>query len=279
MERRNDPCPCGSGKRFKHCHGLLRLSPVATTRKVDFVIAGAQKSGTSALDAYLREHPEICMATRKEVHFFDRDEHFRSENVDYSVYLANFDQASARRLLGEATPSYMFWPPAVARMHRYNSAMKIIMVLRNPVARAYSHWNMERQAGREPLSFHDALLAEVQRARQIAPHEFRRFAYIERGFYARQLARMWQYFPVEQTLVFRSEELRAAPDVALARIAAFLGVADFPRVALKSIHARQYEGEMSPDDKRYLIGVFEQDIRELERLLRWDCSEWLVEDA
>ena len=251
--------------------------------RVSFVVAGAQKSGTSTLEAYLREHPELCLPTRnsllapseqKEVHFFDTQRLFMVEPVDYGPYHARFHPCPPQRLLGEATPAYMYWPPAVERMARYNPAMKLIMVLRNPVARAFSHWNMVRQAWVEPLSFREALRAEPERRRR-RPTQAKRYAYVERGFYAQQLKRVWRYFPVEQTLIFKSEELLGDPNEVLGRIAAFLDIDPFPSVTPKTLHAREYDTTMSDQEKGYLVEVYRDEIRELERLLGWDCSAWL----
>jgi SEC-C motif len=118
IQLRNAPCPCGSGRRFKHCHGQLTGAESASEADaVDFVIAGAQRAGTTALDLYMREHSRVAMATtRKELHFFDHEEHFRTELVDYAAYHANFAPRMPQQLRGDATPSYMYWEPAAARM-------------------------------------------------------------------------------------------------------------------------------------------------------------------
>jgi hypothetical protein len=251
--------------------------------KVSFIVAGAQKGGTTALDHYLREHPELCLPRQVmvagrlsgEVHFFDSDKYFTVEPVDYSPYHASFEPRPSQRLIGEVTPSYMYWPTAAERIARYNPAMKLIVVLRNPITRAFSQWNMSRQNRREPLPFMEALQAEPERRRNLPPKRAKRFSYTERGFYVGQLQRLWQHFPVEQTRVFKSEELLGQPADVLTRIAHFLGIAPFPPLAEKTVHARDYDTPMSVDEKRYLIGVYEQEIHELERLLGWDCSAWL----
>src|SRR5438045_7931309 len=76
--------------------------------KVGFLVVGAQKSGTSALDEYLRHHPELCLPSQKEVHFFDADELFVTDAVDYARYHANFKPQPQHRLMGEVTPSYLY---------------------------------------------------------------------------------------------------------------------------------------------------------------------------
>jgi hypothetical protein len=249
---------------------------MAAPEKVSFIVAGAQKAGTTALDAYLREHPELCLPREKELHFFDTDRFFALEPVDYALYHRAFDPRPPQRLLGEVTPAYMYWPTAAERIARYNPAMQLILVLRNPISRAFSHWNMARQLKREPLAFLDAIKVEPERLRQLPLGRAKRYNYVERGFYVQQLRRLGKYFPSAQMLIFKSEELQAQPAEVLAKIATFLDIAPFPPVEEKTVQAREYQDPMSEEDKRYLIGVFEPEIRELERVLGWDCSAWLA---
>lgn len=246
--------------------------------KVGFMIAGTQRGGTTTLHEYLRRHPEIGMPADKELHFFDDEKLWRAQRPSYATYHAAFPVEPSHRLLGDATPIYMYWEPAIPRIRDYNPAMKLILVLRNPITRAYSHWNHERKAGREPLSFRDALLAEPARAEQERPLQLRYTSYVERGMYARQLARIWANFPAQQTLVLRTDDLRTALASVFVRIATFLGVARFTPAHAIVANAHTYAAPMSPADRRYLIGVFQQEIMDLERLLGWDCSEWLAEE-
>ncbi|HZI83960.1 MAG TPA: sulfotransferase [Casimicrobiaceae bacterium] len=248
---------------------------MTAVKKVGFLVAGAQKSGTSALDAYLRDHPELCLPREKELHFFDKDRLFAVEPVDYAAYHAQFDPRPPQHLLGESTPAYLYWPQALERIARYNPAMRFIIVLRNPVMRAFSHWNYERVIGREPLSFLDALRAYPERQRTLSPNRAKRFAYVDRGYYVRQLERLRSHFPVEQTAIFKSEQLLEEPKAVLERVAAFLDIAPFPPLAAKTRNAREYSSAMSEEEKRYLVSLYESEIRELERLLGWDCSTWL----
>ena len=245
-------------------------------KKVGFLVAGAQKGGTSALDAYLRDHPELCLPREKELHFFDDDRLFESEPVDYSLYHAQFDPKPPQHLLGESTPAYVYWPGAVERIARYNPAMRFILLLRNPITRAFSHWNYERLVHREPLSFLDALRTEPERQRTLPRKRAKRFAYVDRGYYAAQLKRLWSLFPAEQTLVFKSEELQEHPGVVLARVALFLGIGPFPAIEHKTKNTREYNTTMSEEEKRYLVSLYKDEIGELERLLGWDCSSWLA---
>jgi hypothetical protein len=121
--------------------------------KVNFLIVGVQKGGTTSLDAYLRQHPRIGMASKKEVHFFDDEDRFGSGTPDYEVYHRHFDRLDSKSIYGEATPIYCYWSESMRRIREYNPDIKIIMLLRNPVERAWSHWRMETDRGADSAPF------------------------------------------------------------------------------------------------------------------------------
>lgn len=248
-----------------------------TAARVSFLIAGTQKGGTSALDSYLREHPRICLAARKEVHFFDSETAHASGRPDYAIYHRFFTPRSPDQLLGESTPIYMYWRPAPARIRAYNPAMKLIMSLRNPIARAFSHWNMERSRGAEPLPFWEAITTESARCRGAPGGQHRVFSYVDRGFYARQLERVWGCFPRAQTLILRHDDLAADPRAVLDRVCGFLGLCPLPAVRERRVHATPYATAMTDRERRYLMDVYEPEIGKLERLLGWDCGDWLAD--
>lgn len=252
---------------------LRKLSPFKRT--VNFVICGTQKGGTTALDAYLREHPEVCMANRKEVHFFDHEEYFANGNPDYSKYHVFFNPNKTHKVLGEATPIYMYWRDSPKRIFEYNREMKIIVILRNPVERAYSHWNMERSRHADNLSFRDAINTESERCGEALPYQHRVFSYIDRGHYLDQLRRIWEYFPKEQVLVLKNADLKLSPEETLNQAASFLGITPFNYIEEKDVHSRPYVSHISKEERAYLKSIFDPEIRELEVELQWDCSEWL----
>jgi hypothetical protein len=254
-------------------------------RLVDFVIGGTQKGGTTALDAYLREHPEVCMADKsevvsyaagkKEVHFFDNEGHFADGNPDYSKYHRRFNPEESHKVLGEATPIYMYWNDAPRRIWEYNPSMKFILLLRDPIERAYSHWNMERIRNADKLSFWDAIKNEEDRCREALPLQHRVYSYISRGLYTEQLRRVWAHFPKDQVLCLKSEDL----DKALGRVCEFLQVSPLAGVASKKVHSLPYETGMTEKERDYLRGIFEPEIAKLEQELNWDCSDWLHHSA
>jgi hypothetical protein len=188
---------------------------------VNFVIGGTQKGGTSALDSFLRQHPQVCMSeTRKELHFFDRVD----EDRDYRKYHANFRPRPQHRVIGEASPIYMYWETAPYRIWNYNPQMKWILILRHPVERAFSAWNMETKRGVESMSFCDAVEREAERCRETLPLQHRVYSYVDRGFYAHQVRRLFNIFGAENCLVILNEDLRRDHISTLRRVFEFLNV-------------------------------------------------------
>jgi hypothetical protein len=242
---------------------------------VNFLVCGTQKGGTTALHTYLRGHPEICVPDIKEAHFFDKEEHFASRRPDYSRYHDLFRPQPSHRILGETTPIYMYWHDAPRRIWEYNPRIRLVVLLRNPVERAFSHWNMERAMGRDRLSFWEAITTEVERCRGELPFQHRIFSYIDRGYYSEQLRRIWRYFPKSSVLVLRSEQLNRDPDESLRTICDFLGVGHVSCPGRLEVNARPKPAPMSDKEADYLRQQFQFEIKELERMLGWDCSDWL----
>ena len=238
---------------------------------VDFVIGGTQKGGTSALDSFLRQHPEVCMPqAKKELHFFDRE----ADDTDYNKYHADFRPKPEHRVIGEASPIYMYWETAPYRIWKYNPKMKWILVLRNPVERAFSAWNMETKRGKEKLSFAEAIEKEPERCREALPLQHRVYSYVDRGFYAHQVRRLFNIFGKEKCLILLNEQLRNDHKKTLRRIFEFLGVDSsfVPREA--SVFEQEYPNKIDNQLRSSLIETFYFDIKELEKFLRRDLSKW-----
>ena len=242
-------------------------------RRVSFLIVGAQKAGTSALFEYLREVPALQLPAVKEAHFFD-DESVNWTAPDYDTYHGLFE--SDDRLWGEATPIYCYWPNAAERICAYNPAMKLIMLLRDPVERAWSHWKMEYARGKEREPFAWCIREGRARMNQAAPHPGfdRVHSYVERGFYAAQIEHLLAHFPERQILPLQSSDLSANPSDSVARICDFLG-ATATAEPLRPRRARvakemDYPSVLKPTDVSYLQQLYRYDQRDLAELLkRW----------
>jgi hypothetical protein len=231
--------------------------------RVNFLVAGVQKGGTTALHLYLAEDPAFAMCRVKEAHFFD-DERQDWRAPDYAAYEALFPRRPDGPC-GEATPIYLYWRPALERIAAYNPAMRLVLLLRDPVQRAWSHWRMEVARGAETRPF--AWCIREGRARVAAAPEgqHRVFSYVERGFYAAQLERLLELFPPRQVLVLRSDALKADPGAALNRVRRFLdlpegrapshrlahvGPAMPPGLELRAEDADELRALYAPDDAR-----------------------------
>lgn len=249
-------------------------------QQVSFLICGAQKAGTTALAEYLRGHPQLFLPKQKELHHFDDETvdwspGVRGERLSAQHYHRAFHQAPADRIWGEATPIYMYWDAAAERIWRYNPAMRIIVILRNPIERAYSHWAMEARRGAEPLNFEEAIQREAERCREALPQQHRIFSYQDRGFYSVQLQRLWRFFGREAVLVLRQENLRTTPQTCLNTICDHLGVTPLAKVDPLEQHVGHYDRVMAPQTHEQLRDTFRHEIRQLETMLGWDLSHWL----
>ena len=235
------------------------------------VIIGAQKSGTSSLHNYLVQHPGVVEPLRKEVHYFDIG-YERGE----AWYRAHFGLLGAPGLNLDSSPYYLFHPAVPQRLHDLLPDAKLIVLLRDPVRRAYSHYWHERDKGRETLGFEDAIAAEPERLgdshQQLAAgtlqrsHAHQHFSYLARGRYAEQLERWFALFPREQFLVLRFEDLAREPLVALNRTLGFLGLPPAATVSLEARNTRQYPPLAEPTAAR-LRAYFVPHNRRLEQLL------------
>jgi hypothetical protein len=241
--------------------------------RLDFVVAGAQKSGTTALHYFLSKHPDILLPDKQELHFFDTDPTF-SKTVDFELLHRHFHPRGDWVIAGECTPSYIYWKPAIERIWKYNRQMKFVVLLRNPIDRAFAHWNMQRHKGREPLDFLDAVKAEQERTAKPGSVEARQFSYIARGFYSEQIERVFKFFPRKQVLAIRFENFKNEKQKTLDSIFIFLGVESLGKVRDKDRNIVPYEREITPDERKYLYAIFGWDIAKLEEILGWDCSAW-----
>jgi hypothetical protein len=147
--------------------------------------------------------------------------------------------------------------------------MKIIFILRDPVARAYSQWNMEHQRGFEKDPFSVCI-----RRNQSHVNKSRIYSYISRGFYAEQIQKLKVFFPEKQLLFMKHENLLEKPASTLKEIAKFLNISEFPKIEKKLIHARNYETPINSHDEEYLRKVFATDVEQVEQELGWDLSDW-----
>ena len=243
--------------------------------KVGFLGIGAQKSATTTLDHQLRCHPDIGMPEyKKELHYFDKFSRKEILWPRYARYESNW-KTRGNKIYGEITPCYIYWAPCMRRIKRYNSKMKILILLRNPIDRAFSHWNMEVKRGNENLSFEEAIDREAYRLKQTRTGQHIFLSYLDRSRYKEQLRRVYKYFPKEQVQLIRYDSFIEDSNTELIKIFDFLRVRkdQFHFEPFKK-HVGIYDGGMAPSTHSKMIEIFDSEIKALEKLTGWDCSSW-----
>ena len=223
----------------------LRLRMNQPRALPDAVILGAMKSGTSSLHNYLVQHPGVIEPLRKEVHYFD----LRYERGE-AWYRAHFGRRGEAGLNIDSSPYYLFHPAVPGRLQSLLPQARLIVLLRDPVRRAYSHYWHEHDKGRESLSFEDAIAAEPERLgnahARLADgslahsHEHQHFSYLARGRYAEQLDCWFAVIPRERFLVLRFEDLASDPLGVLNATLDFLGLPRAESVSLEARNTRTY---------------------------------------
>jgi hypothetical protein len=233
--------------------------------RLAFLVAGVQKAGTSALHDYLSDVPGFQLPPSKELHFFDDERTVDWASPDYRGLHESF--VADDRLRGEATPITLYWPRALERVAAYNPAMRLVLLFRDPVGRAFSHWQMEWARGAERLPFAQAIRDGRARMAGSAPVPgFDRVAsYVERGFYGRQLARAIRLFGNERILCLEQDALARDPDAVVAQVCRFLGVtppaAPLTPRRVRAAPAIDYPSALEADDVAYLRACFAAELR------------------
>ena len=293
----------------------------------NFLIVGAAKAGTSSLYYYLNQHPQIFMSSVKEPRFFAPElytdyikdpyrsgakEH-RSAPISVEEYSALFDSVSYEMAIGEASTEYLYVPKTPARIQYAVPDAKIIMVLRDPVERAFSAFCYQVRDGCETLTFEQALLAEKRRITQ--KKRWPGWHYKQAGFYYHQVKRYFDLFDPSQIKIYLYETLQDSSASVVRDVFQFLAVEDtfapdltrrnisaipknrmlqnllikdnpiktvfrplIPKQLRHSIRKQNLAKKpaLSPDIRQQLVLDYRADILKLQDLIQKDLSHWLI---
>ena len=247
----------------------------------DFLIIGAARSGTTSLYEYLSQHPSVIPGVGKEVYFFDKN---FSKGINWykSFFPTKLSKSKLENkqkrscLTGEATPRYLYHPHTPKRVFDLIPNVKLIILLRNPIDRSFSHYQMEYSSGHEKLSFEDATFQEQERIKDDKEKmftndsfysvEFYRKSYLTRGIYVDQLKRWFEYFPREQFLILKSEDFYSKTSEVYQQVLDFLGLSKFELNSFKAHRMRKYS-TISANTREKLTDYFRPYNEQLYQLL------------
>lgn len=273
-------------------HGLkfyLRTRILTSGARIfpNYIVIGAQRCGTTSLYRNLIKHPCIAFSLFKETNFFD-------ENFENGIrwYLAHFPSISYRNYVkklrgqdivtGEASPNYFFHPHVPSRIFETVPKVKLIVMLRNPVERAYSHFWHEVKAGAETLSFDDAinreekrLQGEMQRMlddKSYYSFNYNHYSYLSRGIYVDQLKTWMKFFPQEQILVINSADFYKDSPRIFIKVLEFLNLPNWLPKEFKRFNVGQKKEKMSSATRQRLIEFFEPHNKRLYSYLGKDFA-------
>jgi hypothetical protein len=243
-----------------------------------FIIIGVQKGGTTSLFNYLVQHPDVKQPFRKEIKYFDCN-----YTEGFSWYRANFPPKMKLRdglITGEASPHYFPHPLAAERIAQKFPTIKLIVLLRNPVDRAYSHYQHMVRGGNETLSFEQAIEAEPARLegeeeRIIADvhyplHNYMNYTYLTLGMYRKYFQHWFKVFPREQLLILKSEDLYSHPSETYKETLNFLGLRAWEPEGFPIFNKQGQYDTMYPATRKKLVEFFEPHNKQLYAFLGRD---------
>ena len=176
-------------------------------RKLDFIIIGAPKCGTTGLYYQLNRSEQVFMPPNKEMHFFENDDKYKK---GFDWYNSFFEDGQNHDIIGEATPAYLRSEEAANRIKEYNPNIKLIAILRDPIDRLNSNYWFDHNKGRVNKPIKETVDNDP--------------SYIEKGFYGKQLEQYLELFPKENILVLLYEDLINQPEQLYSRIFSFLKI-------------------------------------------------------
>lgn len=255
-------------------------------RKPNFLIVGAQKSGTTSMTNYLAVQQEIFLGVNPELslcegHFFERDEFYERGIPWYKTW---FQNATPDQLTFECTPAYMWQETAVRRIHRHMPNVKLLVLLRNPVTRAYSQYQQFCYLRAKGKKVADAMRIRdfeqyIQENLEGGP--IAREGCLTRGHYAEQLERIYELYAFDRVLVMFQESFAVKTQQHICKVRRFLGLTETPTwtgIPYKyTATATRYE-PMKPQTRRMLQAYFRPHNKRLFKLInRPQVLDWMKE--
>ncbi len=248
-----------------------------------FAIVGVQKSGTTSLAGTINRHPLVARPPQKERHYFD------DETVDWSAPDYERDYTAPRRspihvMVGDSSPTYLYWPHALERMHACSPDMPLISIFRDPLERLFSHWVMLRWRNLKWPDWPAFITAmrptslPLELPTEVTPTRYKHMSGIARGFYGEALERGFRVFDPEQWLLLEFRQMLADFAPTVDRATDHVGLPRFDAVPpLKNWYAgADLVTGTAPtgDDLAGLAQLYAADLALFESISGIDTSAW-----
>lgn len=259
--------------------------------KPNFLVIGTQKGGTESIKRHLSKHPDIFV-NQKELHYFSEDNSYKNGNKeyekklnaglkDYINWMKNSKNINKKpKIIGEKTPEYMYNKIALERIYKYNPKMKLIVILREPISRAYSQWNMYQSKSNHKyknIKFKD-MVSKYMKHINLDFTNPDRFDLIKRGIYVVQLANIYEIFPKKNVLVLISEHYKDKPFQELNKICKFIGASPFKNIKnanyKNNVHKKTYKIPISKSEFTKLYLFYREYNEVLYKILGKPIKEW-----
>lgn len=258
---------------FKKLNNYVYQFP--KNRVVDFIIMGAQKAGTTALSLNISKHPDIYIDNNKnpalsEVHFFDIN--FK-KGIEWYKKKFNY----SKKMVGEKTPELMYLDWTFPLIQAVNPYVKLIVILRNPILRAYSAWKHAKKNFNEKRSFEDSVKDTIKNSIKdalkdaSAPNQNKtfytsQFHYLQRGLYYQQITELLKWFPKDNLLVLIQENVIKNMTREYNKVYNFLNLPDF-NANYELEYVSEDKSTINQETYKKLIRYYRNDVDNLEKLL------------
>lgn len=237
-------------------------------KKLDFLVIGTQKGGTTSIIPHFNQHPDIFMY-ENELHFFDKIKYIEN----YEIYHKNFPVGLTKMFIGEKTPSYCYLQFAIDRIYKYNPDIKLVFILRDPIKRAYSEWNMFRNN----IKYKTPFLESIKEIENIKLQEIKQNGYwaLQRGYYLEQIEYILSKFNKENLYIGISEKIKNDPINEYNKIFEFFNLKSLPTLNIDlEIRKGNYKKDITSYDYDYMKNLYSEKTKKLFDFLGYEIEEW-----
>lgn len=245
--------------------------------KPSFICIGVQKGGTSSLVNYLNSHPEIY-TINKELHFFDRK---LSEGELNDEDIKNYENSfkTTKTIVGEKSPSYCYLRYAIDRIYNYDKNIKLIIILREPISRAFSQYNMGLNNKNKNLNDRtdEEIFSQILSEENVKLSELRSNGghLVIRGFYDEILEYILSKFSRDNLYIGISEEINQDKQKYYNEIYEFLGATKLDKISdTLNVHVREYTKKIPKKLEKYLYNIYKPHNEKLYKILGRKIDSW-----